>query len=112
MRTKTLWIKDEYLQQILAGQKTIEVRVAYSNLQRLQAGDLLLLNGQYTYRIHRISQYVSFSELLAHEDPQKIAPGIDPGTLLALIKVLYPPEKEALGVLALEIAPESTYINS
>jgi ASC-1-like (ASCH) protein len=28
-RTKTLWIKDEYLNQILEGRKTIEIRVAY-----------------------------------------------------------------------------------
>ena len=33
MRTKTLWIKDEYLQLILAGRKTIEVRVGYSNIE-------------------------------------------------------------------------------
>ena len=27
-RIKTLWIKDEYLQHILSGRKTVEVRVA------------------------------------------------------------------------------------
>jgi ASC-1-like (ASCH) protein len=29
MRIKTLWIKDEYLEQILEGRKTVEVRVGY-----------------------------------------------------------------------------------
>lgn len=43
MRTKTLWIKDGYLQFILAGRKTVEVRVGYSNIARLQAGDRLML---------------------------------------------------------------------
>ena len=56
MHMKTLWIKDEYLQLILAGCKTIEVRVGYSNIEKLHA--------------------------------------------------IYPPEKEALGVAALEIEPE------
>ena len=32
MRTKTLWIKDEYLRLILTGLKTVEVRVGYSNI--------------------------------------------------------------------------------
>jgi ASC-1-like (ASCH) protein len=47
MRTKTLWIKDEYLQLILAGRKTIEVRVGYSNIVRLQVGDRVSLNEQH-----------------------------------------------------------------
>jgi ASC-1-like (ASCH) protein len=44
---KTLWLKDEYLQQILNGRKTVEVRVAYSNVARLKPGDTLLLNDQH-----------------------------------------------------------------
>jgi ASC-1-like (ASCH) protein len=56
MRTKTLWIKDEYLQMILAGRKTIEVRVG-----RLQAGDRLLLNGRHAYLIGRIGRYANLN---------------------------------------------------
>ena len=106
MRTKTLWIKDEYLRLILAGRKTIEVRVGYSNIKRLQVGDLLLLNDQHPFVIRRIGHYASFEELLAHEDAASIAPDVPPGQLLEKMRAIYPPEKEALGVVALEIKPE------
>ena len=106
MRTKTLWIKDEYLQLILAGLKTVEVRVGYSNITRLQVGDRLLLNDQHPFVIRRIGHYASFEELLAHEDATAIAPDVPPGQLLEGLHAIYPPEKEALGVVALEIKPE------
>jgi ASC-1-like (ASCH) protein len=106
MRTKTLWIKDEYLQLILAGLKTVEVRVGYDSITRLQVGDRLLLNDRHPFVIQRIGRYASFEELLAHEDATAIAPDVPPGQLLERLRVIYPPEKEALGVVALEIKPE------
>jgi ASC-1-like (ASCH) protein len=106
MRTKTLWIKDEYVGLILAGRKTIEVRVGYSNIKRLQVGDRLLLNDQHPFVIRRIGRYASFEELLACEDAASIAPDVPPGQLLEPLRAIYPPEKEALGVVALEIQPE------
>ncbi len=106
MRTKTLWIKDEYLRLILAGRKTVEVRVGYTNVKRLQVGDRLLLNDQHPFVIRRIGRYASFQEMLAHEDAASIAPDVPPGQLLEELRAIYPPEKEALGVVALEIEPE------
>lgn len=100
---KTLWIKDEYLAQILTGHKSIEVRVGYSNIARLKVGDSLLLNEQHHYVIRRIGRYADFEALLAHEDPDKIAPGAPPDALLRRMRAIYPPEKEALGAIALEI---------
>jgi ASC-1-like (ASCH) protein len=106
-RVKTLWIKDEYLQQILAGRKRVEVRVAYSNIARLQPGDLLLLNDQYPYVITDVRQYPDFEALVSAEDPATIAPDLsDREALLAACRAIYPPEKEALGAVALEIAPQ------
>jgi ASC-1-like (ASCH) protein len=107
---KTLWIKDEYLQQILAGRKTIEVRVGYSNIRKLKVGDILLLNDCYRFTIRRIGSYPGFEELLKNEDPAHIAPDLDPEQLLPEMRSLYPPEKEALGVVALEIIPENKAI--
>ena len=106
MHTKTLWIKDEYLGLVLAGRKTSEVRVGYSNIKRLQVGDRLLLNDQHPFVIRRIGHYASFEELLAREDAASIAPDVPPGQLLERLRAIYPPEKEALGVVALEIQPE------
>jgi len=106
MHTKTLWIKDEYLQLILAGQKTVEVRVGYDNITRLQVGDRLLLNETHPYIIQRIARYPDFETLLAHETPTSIAPHIPPQQLLEEMRAIYPPAKEALGAVALEIAPQ------
>ena len=104
---KTLWIKDEYLQHILAGRKTVEVRVAYSNIARLEPGDTLLLNDQHRYTIIDVRPYLDFGALVEAEDPATIAPGMpDREALLAACRAIYPPEKEALGVVALEIAQQ------
>lgn len=105
-RVKTLWIKDEYLRQILSGRKTVEVRVAYTNIARLEAGDILLLNDQHRYIITEVRRYPDFEALVAAEDPTTIAPDL-PGreALLAACRALYPSDKEALGAVALEIAP-------
>ena len=101
---KTLWIKDEYLQQILSGRKKVEVRVAYTNITRLKPGDTLLLNDQYPFTITAIRRYPDLDALVAAEDPMAIAPDL-PGreALLVACRSIYPPEKEALGVVALEI---------
>jgi ASC-1-like (ASCH) protein len=105
-RTKTLWLKDEYLQQILTRRKKIEVRVGYANILRLQPGDFLQLNDQYTYVITAIRRYPDFEALVAQEEPDIIAPDLpDREALLSACRAIYPPEKEALGVVALEIRP-------
>ncbi len=106
-RVKTWWIKDEYLQQILSGRKTVEVRVAYRNIARLERGDILLLNGQHRYVVTDIRRYPDFAALTAAEDPATIAPRL-PGreALLAACRAIYSPEKEALGVVALEISQQ------
>jgi ASC-1-like (ASCH) protein len=107
LKTKVLWIRDAYLRQILEGRKTVEVRVAYSNLVGLQPGDHLLLNDRFAYVIRRIGRYPDFAALLAAEDPAAIAPDLRVEDLLPALRSIYPAEKEALGAVALEIEPES-----
>jgi ASC-1-like (ASCH) protein len=102
---KVLWVREPYLSQILAGRKTVEVRVAYANIARLQAGDVLLLNDEHRVRIRRIGRYADFAQLLQHENPAAIAPDLPAAGLLAAMRAIYPPEKEALGAVALELEP-------
>jgi ASC-1-like (ASCH) protein len=105
-RTKTLWLKADYLQHVLSGRKTVEVRVAYANIARLQPGDVLWLNEQHRYTIIAIRRYADFEAMAAAEEPGRIAPELpDRAALLAACRALYPPDKEALGVVALEITP-------
>ena len=105
-RTKTLWIKEEFLHLILTGQKTVEVRVGYDNIRRLQPGDILLLNEQHPYEIVDIRHYPDFAAMVTAEKPEAIVSGMSsPERLLEACRAIYPPEKEALGVVALEIKP-------
>jgi ASC-1-like (ASCH) protein len=105
MREKLLWIRPKYLEAILADRKTVEVRVAYPNILRLEVGDGLLLNELHRYRIVRIDRYPDFAALLAAEDPAAIAPDLPVEEVLGVLRNLYPPEKEALGAVALQIEP-------
>lgn len=104
-RSKTLWVREPYLTQIREGRKTVEVRVGYDNIRRLRSGDHLLLNDEERAIIRRVSHYQDFEEMLAHEDATVIAPDTEPEELLAAIRDIYPPDKEALGAVALELAP-------
>jgi ASC-1-like (ASCH) protein len=105
---RTLWIKEEYLQQILRGDKTVEVRVGYPNILRLSAGDIVHLNERYPATIRRVTHYPSFIELLAQETAAAIAPGLSQEALLSALRSIYPPDKEALGAIALELALHSS----
>ncbi len=102
-REKVLWIREPYLEQIQSGRKTVEIRVAYSNIARLEVGDILRLNDRVRVRIRRIGRYADFEGMLRCEDPASIAPDLPPGALLSALRELYPSEKEALGVVALEV---------
>ncbi len=97
------------MQPILDGRKTVEVRVAYSNIARLRPGDLLLLNDRHRYVITDMRRYPDFETLVTAENPATIAPDLpDRAALLAACRAIYPPDKEALGVIALAITPAST----
>jgi len=108
-RVKTLWIREPYLAHILSGRKTVEVRAGYDNIRRLQPDDRLRLNDEHPVTIRRISHYADFPALLAHEHPAAIAPDLPPEELLAALRQIYPPDKEALGVVALELALARRY---
>lgn len=103
-RTKVLWIRQPFLDQILSGRKTVEVRVGYPNILRLKPGDRLKLNDQHLATLQHIRVYGGFEELLAREDPLAVAPDMPSGDLLPALRRLYPPDKEALGAVALELA--------
>jgi HAD superfamily hydrolase (TIGR01549 family) len=62
-----------------------------------------MLNDEHPVTLRRIRIYDDFEELLAHEDPAAIAPDLRPEELLPTLRQLYPPPKEALGAVALEV---------
>jgi ASC-1-like (ASCH) protein len=104
---RDLNIRKPYLDQIARGAKTVEVRVAYPKLRTLQPGDRIrFVSGDHHCLtvVRRVATYDNFEAMLRTEDPASIAPDIPaPDELLSLIRTIYPPEKEALGVLAIQI---------
>jgi ASC-1-like (ASCH) protein len=87
---------------------TPQTQWGYSNIARLETGDVLLLNDQYAYVITAVRRYPDFEAMVAAENLAAVAPDLpDRKSLLAACRAIYPPEKEALGVVALQIAPAS-----
>ncbi|MFG1705398.1 ASCH domain-containing protein [Nonomuraea sp. M3C6] len=97
-----------YFDLIASGVKTVEVRVGYASMRKIQPGqdlDFLSGNERLRTRVTRVSEYVSFEDMLQHEDPIAIGGDLGKSTdeLLAMIRNIYPAEKERLGVLAIGI---------
>jgi ASC-1-like (ASCH) protein len=98
----------EYLKLITDGAKMVEVRVGYPRMRTNYPGqDLTFVSGDQRVpsRVKRITECRSFEDMLSHEDIRAIGGelGESREELLATIRSIYPPEKERLGVLAIEI---------
>ncbi|MFI8894859.1 ASCH domain-containing protein [Streptomyces paradoxus] len=97
-----------YFDLVAAGRKTIEVRVRYPHLADMAAGDTIRFRIKGTdetcdVRVLRVAQYPNFEALLDGEGPANVNPTSTREQQLANIRSIYPPEKEALGALAIEM---------
>ncbi|MFI6520119.1 ASCH domain-containing protein [Spirillospora sp. NPDC050679] len=105
-RVREMNLYRRYLDLVADGGKTVEVRVRYPNLRKLKPGDHIRfvcgLDGVLT-RVKRVTRYSSFEKLLDAEGPQRVDPTSTREQQLTEIRRIYGPEKEALGVLAIEI---------
>jgi ASC-1-like (ASCH) protein len=110
-RAREMPIYKRYFDLIASGQKTVEVRVAYPSNQRLQPGQLIRFTcrgEQCLTRIRRIASYQTFEEMFDHENVAAINPTATRVDQLASIRLIYPAEKEALGVIAIEVERTSS----
>jgi ASC-1-like (ASCH) protein len=97
-----------YFELVAAGRKTIEVRVRYPHLADMAAGDTIRFRIKGTDEtcdvlVKRVTEYPDFEALLDGEGPGTVNPAASREEQLANIRTIYPPEKEALGALAIEI---------
>ncbi|WP_244177216.1 ASCH domain-containing protein [Streptomyces albus] len=103
----SLTMREPYFDLIASGAKTVEVRVGYPKIRRITAGDLLRItcaDRVLTTRVTAVNAYDSFAAMLAAENPTEIGgPDMSHAELVAAIRDIYPPEKEALGVFALHL---------
>jgi ASC-1-like (ASCH) protein len=97
-----------YFDLVTAGRKQIEVRVRYPHFADMAAGDSIRFRIKGTdetcdVRVLRVTEYPDFEALLDGEGPANVNPSAGREEQLANIRAIYPPEKEALGALAIEI---------
>jgi ASC-1-like (ASCH) protein len=97
-----------YFELVAAGRKTIEVRVRYPHLAEMAAGDTIRFRIKGTDEtcdvlVKRVAAYPDFEALLDGEGPANVNPAAGRDEQLANIRAIYPPVKEALGALAIEI---------
>lgn len=85
------------------GRKTLEVRVADEKRKRVKRDDLITFNHEVTRKVVRICGYLSFEEMLEHEDPEQIIPGWTKAEILNDLRETYTKEKEDLGVLVFQL---------
>ncbi|MBV8541633.1 MAG: ASCH domain-containing protein [Pseudonocardiales bacterium] len=106
VRAREMNLYRRYFDLVANGSKTIEVRVQYPNLRNLKAGDHIRFvcgRDDALTRVKRLARYTTFEEMLDTEGPQRVNPTSPRDQQLANIRRIYGPEKEALGVLAIEI---------
>ena len=100
-------IKRPYFDAIMAGKKTLEVRVGYDSIKRLEAGELLQLETSHTsgvVRIKAVRVYRDFADMLSTESWKQIVPQVSSESeALRLLKGIYGPDKEELGIYVLEV---------
>ncbi|MET8612715.1 ASCH domain-containing protein [Streptomyces misionensis] len=111
-RVRELNLYRRYFDLVAAGVKTVEVRVRYPHLADLAAGDVIRFRVKGTEEtcevtVERVTEYPDFASLLDGEDPAGVNPAATRERQLADLRAIYPPEKEALGALAIEIKRRS-----
>lgn len=108
---RTMRIKQRFYSLIYSGKKTLEVRVGYDTINRIQIGERIRLvthTGSLEVRVSDIRRYKTFEEMLKIEPWERIAPDTRlREDVLSLLKQIYPASKEKLGVVVLEFAKTS-----
>lgn len=102
---KTMRVKQQYFNAIMAGTKPLEVRVGYDSIKKIQKGDHIRLEcGRLsgTIQVAGVRVYKTFAEMLKHEKAGHIVPE-DPSLALRVLQGIYHREKEALGVYVFEV---------
>jgi len=103
---RSLRIQDQYLSMVKTGQKLLEIRVAYEHIKKIKRGDQIQLvsnSGQVVRRIYDVRRYQSLDHMAASEDIETILPGLEPEVALRRLHEIYPPQKERLGIVVLDL---------
>jgi len=106
VRAHEMGIYKRYFDLIATGRKTTEIRVNDSSRRKIKEGSLIRFRCQgdaVLTRVTAINRYASFEEMFDHQDVASVNPLATREDQLANIRQIYPPEREALGVVAIGI---------
>jgi ASC-1-like (ASCH) protein len=104
IRAHEMGIYKRYFDLIAAGRKTTEIRVNDSSRRKIKEGSLIRFRcqgDQVLTRVTRVARYDTFDEMFDHEEVSAVNPLATRAEQLANIRQIYPPEREALGVVAI-----------
>ena len=106
-RAHEMGIYKRYFDLIASGRKTTEIRVNDSSRKKIREGSLIRFrcrDEEILTRVTRVARYSTFEEMFDHEDVASVNPSATREEQLVNIRQIYPPEREALGVVAIGIA--------
>lgn len=106
VRAHDMGIYKRYFDLIATGRKTTEIRVNDSSRKKIKVGSLIRFRCQgdeVVTRVTRVARYATFDEMFDHETVASVNPLATRDEQLANIRQIYPPEREALGVVAIGI---------
>lgn len=106
---RSMRVKQQFLDFIRDGSKTLEVRVGYDAIRTIQPGERIRLESRadsYIVRVKDVRTYPTFENMLGAEAAERIAPGQSKPEVLKLLREIYPPHREKLGVVVLELIPD------
>jgi ASC-1-like (ASCH) protein/ribosomal protein S18 acetylase RimI-like enzyme len=103
---KTMRVKRQYFNAILAGTKPLEVRVGYGNIKSIKKGDPIRLEcgrDAGIVKVEDVRIYPDFAAMFEKENAGHIVPD-NPMRALQVLQGIYPPEKEDLGVYVFQLS--------
>jgi ASC-1-like (ASCH) protein len=106
IRAHEMGIYKRYFDLIAAGRKTTEIRVNDSSRKNIKPGSLIRFRCQgdeMLTRVTRVARYADFDAMFDSESVAAVNPLATREEQLANIRQIYPPEREALGVVAIGI---------
>jgi ASC-1-like (ASCH) protein len=104
-KTRKLLIRDNVLDWIASGGKTLEVRVGYRNIRSVKVGDSLILASsrrELRVRVEAIRRYSTFSQMVQAENVEQIAPGMSREQVVRRLDDLFG-DNVQLGVIVFQI---------
>ncbi|OLF05924.1 hypothetical protein BLA60_34225 [Actinophytocola xinjiangensis] len=106
VRAHEMGIYKRYFDLIATGRKTTEIRVNDASRKKIKEGSLIRFRCQgdeVLTRVTRVARYANFDEMFDHESVASVNPLATREEQVNNIRQIYPPEREALGVVAIGI---------